>query len=101
MVGVPEEEHGFMVLLEDVQSDVKLALDYYLQLDQKIDRVAQESLERDQALDRRIDLHSSTLMSVMTDEISAMKNELTGKMDQGFAAVMQELRTLTERIRRP
>jgi hypothetical protein len=83
MVGVPEEERGFMVLLEEVRGDVKLLIDYYLQLDQKIDRVARESLERDQALDRKIDLHSATLMN---------------RMDQGFAAVMKEIRTLTQRF---
>ena len=62
-----------MVLLEEVRGDVKLIIDYYLQLDQKIDRVAQESLKRNQTLQR--------------------------KMDQGFATVMQEIRALTQEFR--
>lgn len=80
---VPEEERGFTVLLEEVRGDVKLLIDYYLQLDQKIDRVTKESLERDQALDGKIDLYSSTLMN---------------RMDQGFGKVMKEIRSLGQRL---
>ena len=90
MVAVPEEERGFMVLLEEVRGDVKLLIDYYLQLDQKIDRVARESLERDQALDRKIDLYSATI----TDRM----DQMTHRMDRGFAEILQEIRTLTQRV---
>ncbi len=69
---IPEEERGFMVLLEEVQGDVKLLIDYYLQLDQKIDRIAHESIERDTALDH--------------------------KLDQGFATVVREIRALGQRF---
>ena len=142
-----------MVLLEEVRGDVKFLIDYYQQLDQKIDRVARESLERDEALDRKIDLYSSTLVGDMTtlrgdtsvlkgdvstlkgdvsilkgavstlkedvltlkgdvstlkEDVSTLKGDvstlkgdmstLTQKMDQGFAAVMHEIRALTERF---
>ena len=100
-----------MVLLEEVRGDVKFLIDYYQQLDQKIDRVARESLERDEALDRKIDLYSSTLVGDMTTlrgdtsalkgDVSTLKGDvstLTQKMDQGFAAVIHEIRALTERF---
>ena len=102
MVGrEPSEQERFEVLLEQMRHEFDILADGHVTLDQKIDRLAHESAERDAALDQKIDFvvqRFNQRFDTLDETIDRVAQELSKKMDAGFAGVRAAVHTLAQHL---
>ncbi len=60
-----EEERGFQALLEQIEGEVKAFGEKVTSLGEKIDKVADEFSRQLVALDKKLDLHTRTILANM------------------------------------
>ena len=101
MVREPGEKERFEVLLEEVRHDFQILADGHIALDERIDRVANESLARDTSMDQKLEHVVQVLsqrLSALDEKTTRLFGGLSERMDAGFAELQTALQSLGNQL---